>query len=156
MPKSTIKKLHVIITREVLERFLIDFLTLGCAEISEALDLPDNSDLLPFVKRELVDLNSVGCDKDSLSVLGTKYTVMLTGWVPSRCEAELLPVLEEHGCAWDISEPMLGDLDIAPVELRFPWFFGKFRLAGRKAFTPLVVIERPLADVDESEVDNTE
>jgi len=153
MLKSTIKRLNIVVTREVLERFLSDFLILGCTEFSEALDLADNSELNSFVKRELVDLTSFGVGKDCLSVLGTKYTVMFTGWLPSRFELELTPILKKHGCAWEISEPMFGDVDIAPVELVWPWFFRKHRLAGRKEFTPLRVIEKSSEETIGSEDD---
>jgi len=147
MPKSTIKKLNILVTREVLDRFLNEFLILGCAEISEAIDLPENSDLHAFVKRELVDLVPFGASKDSLSVLGTKYTVMLTGWLPFRHEPELVTLLKKYGCAWDISDPIFSDIDVAPVELCCPWFLGKYRLAGRRRFTPLVlIIEKNSAD----------
>jgi len=155
MSKSTMKKLSILVTREVLETFLSEFLMLGCAEFSEALDLPDTSELHSFAKRELVDLASFCADKESLSVLGTKYTVMLTGWLPARYEAELLPLLKKYGCAWDISDPLFGDIDDAPIELCCPWFFGKYRLAGRKKFTPLVVVSKVSTDIEGSEDDET-
>jgi len=155
MPKSNIKKLSIIVTREALEQFLDSFLILGYAEVSEAPDLPDSSDLHPFVKREFIDLSSFICsDKDVLCVLGTKYTVFLTGWIPLRYESELISVCTECGCAWDISAPVASEIDFAPVELRFPWFFGKYRLAGRRSFSPLTVIKKISSELEGSEGDS--
>ena len=137
MPKTKMKKLSILVTREDMESFFTELVSLGCVEITEAEDFPADSELHALVKREIVDLTPFNANKDSISVLGTKYTVSLTGWLPSHCEPGLLPLLKNCMCAWELSDPSADELDIAPIELSCPWFFGKYRLAGRKLFAPL-------------------
>ncbi|MCL2391334.1 MAG: hypothetical protein FWC66_01835 [Oscillospiraceae bacterium] len=137
MPVSNMRKLSMLVIREEFEQFLHELLTLGCAEISEAEDFPSDSELYPLAKREIIDLAPFKANKDSISVLGTKYTVYLTGWLPTKREMELIPLFKNFICAWALEDTSPEEALFAPVQLRFPWFFGKHRLAGRKLFSPL-------------------
>jgi len=138
MPKAKMKKFCVLIIREQVEAFLGELVSLCCIELSRAEELPGDSDLYAFVKREIVDLSQHCANKESIAALGTKYTLLFNGWLPPWASEEVLGVFKNYTCAWELGEPTADEIDLAPVELRRPWFFKTYRLAGRKLFSPLM------------------
>ena len=149
MPKTNMKKLSILIIREELDAFLSELISLECVELTDVDDLPSNSELHAFVKREILDLIPYNANKESISALGTKYTINISGWVPSHCETGLIAILKRLTSAWELEDLSPNELDLAPVQLRCPWFFGKYRLAGRKLFSPL----RPQIILTETDTD---
>ena len=145
------KKLSLLVTREQLDNFLGALTSLGCIQVSQPEKIPVGSDLYSSAGIEFLDLTSFGANEDSIEVLGTRYTVLITGWIPSRLENELLSMLKNYLCAWEIFDLTAADIDIAPVELKYPWFFKKYRLAGRELFTPLTADKYHAPETDENE-----
>ena len=137
MEGTKMRKLCVFIVRENADDILNDIIAMGCLEVIASEDLPPDSDLYDFARRELIDISAFDAGKDHISVLGTKYTQMLSGWVSPRAEPELSEILDKHLCAWEIRDPTEHEQELAPVELIFPWFFKTYRLAGRSLFSPL-------------------
>ena len=141
MPGQKMKKLTVLVVREQSGEFIKQLISMGATQIIEAEDFPEDNELHTLAKRELIDLNKYHANRSSISVLGTKYTIMLTGWVPIKFESETRNMLSKFLCAWDLGDLTQSEADTAPVELPFKWFFGKYRLGGRKEFDPLVSSE---------------
>ena len=50
-------------------------------------------------------------------LLGTDYSLYLTGWVKAQSEEALLAVLSKYNCAWDLSDPSTDEYASVPVEL---------------------------------------
>ncbi|MCL2367220.1 MAG: hypothetical protein FWC75_09320 [Oscillospiraceae bacterium] len=156
MPSPKMKKLSILVTRAQLEPFLQKLISLGCMEINEADDFPVHSELHGLTKREVLDLVDFGATQAQISVIGTQYTVFLTGFISSRLEADFTALVDEFMCAWQIEDLSLEDLDLAPVDLNHPWFFKKYRLSGRKLFDP-IRLKEPIessentATIDEDE-----
>ncbi|MCL2227151.1 MAG: hypothetical protein FWB97_05935 [Oscillospiraceae bacterium] len=131
------RKLSILVIREETGSFLKELMALGCTELSDEVDLPSDSDLHATVKREIIDLTRLNANKDSIAALGTRYALMFKGFVPLRAEPELIALLNSFVCSWELEDISKDEADMAPVEMRYPWFFGKYRLAGRKLFVPL-------------------
>ena len=51
-------------------------------------------------------------------LLGTDYSLLLTGWVPAASEPELLVVLSKFTSAWELSDPLPEEYSNVPVELK--------------------------------------
>ncbi|MCL2201480.1 MAG: hypothetical protein FWB75_05895 [Oscillospiraceae bacterium] len=144
------KKLNLIVIRDELDNFLHELISLGCVEVTEPEAIPAGSDLLSGVVRELLDISGFGATQSELPVLGTKHTVFIVCWIPSQLEDQLIPIFDNYVCAWEITNLGPEDIDIAPAELNLPRFFPKYRLAGRKIFTPLKLAEQE-SIIDEDE-----
>ena len=55
-------------------------------------------------------------------LLCTDKTFLLEGWVPEENEADLVKVLENHVCAWELEVPAKEDYEKVPVKLKNNWF----------------------------------
>ena len=137
MPGNKIKKLNLLATRRDMDNVLLDLIDLGCVEVSEPDALPDDTEIQDFVSCEVIEIDNLGANIESLVLLGTRHTLLLCGWVPSKSAGDLLSRLSNYLCAWEIVDPLPDERELVPVKLRCPGFFGKFRLAGRKPFRPL-------------------
>jgi len=72
-------------------------------------------------------------------LLGTDYTLILTGWTPAASENVLIQKLSQYTCAWQISDPSHGEGENVPIKLTGPKFLGKFNKDGGKQFQPMTV-----------------
>jgi vacuolar-type H+-ATPase subunit I/STV1 len=148
------KKLTLLIARKDMENVLRELIHLGCVEVTEPDFLLDDPEFASLVKREDMDIGKYGANQDSLALLGTLYTHMLTGWMPARSEMEFASVLSGYICAWALEDPSPVEIEIAPVKLAYPQFFGKLRLAGRRPFAPLAGIRRSGISAQEPQVED--
>jgi len=137
MAKTSMKKIMLLIARKDVESVMRELILFGYLEVSEPDSLLENPELAALVKHEIVDLDGSDANVSSVAMLGTRYTLLLTGWVPARYEPSLLIILSNYLCAWELDFLSPEELDFAPVMQRWPKFLGKLRLAGRKQFTPL-------------------
>jgi len=127
----------LIVARSEIDRFLKDLVLLGCLEVSDPDYPPEESSPAPFLRPVILDLDKLDANRDSMTLLGTEYTLILYGWLPARSENALVAMLAGYSCAWDIEELAPDDYDSAPAVLSFPKLFGKFRLGGRRLLAPL-------------------
>ena len=137
MPGIKMKKLSLIVTREDFEKVLRELIRMKCVEVTDPDILPESSELHEFVKRVVADIEQLNANRDSLALLGTDNTLMLTGWVPSKSVPEVSSRLADFTCTFEFIQPSADESLLAPVELKHPGFFGKFRLGGRTQFKPL-------------------
>ena len=73
-------------------------------------------------------------------LLKTGYSLVLTGWIIAKKEAELQSLASEYECAWEFTEPTLDDLENKPVaSIKFLKFLYKLILGGSRMFDPLRV-----------------
>ena len=72
-------------------------------------------------------------------LLGTDYTVVLTGWVLSSYESELVDRLSSYVCAWDIRKPFDDEYDSIPALSGGGGLFSKHSREDEKLFTPLAI-----------------
>jgi len=148
------KKLSILVVREDLKNLLRELISLGLIQLTEPEEWHDASTPHGMVKREVIDITDYGANLDTLSALGTHFTIYFTGWIQSKSEPEMVKMLKNHTCAWCLGEPTPDEALLAPVELRFPQFLSKYRLAGRGLFAPLRslrYIEPEGMDSDETE-----
>ncbi len=55
-------------------------------------------------------------------LLRTEYAIALTGWASADKERELTALLDEYGCAWELTEPEEQEYPEVPVSLKNNWF----------------------------------
>jgi len=140
MAEQYAKRLALIVSRADLEPVLREILQLGCVEVSEPDEPGESLEQSSAVTLEAVNLSGTGANRERIVMLGTEYTIILTGWISPRMEADLESLLKKYTCAWEIELPSPDELETAPVILRFPWFFGTLRGKNRRLFTPLAII----------------
>ena len=51
-------------------------------------------------------------------LIGTDYSLYLTGWVPAASEPDLLVLMTKFICAWELSDPIEEEYEKVPVELK--------------------------------------
>jgi len=131
------KKLSLIIAHSDIVNVLSELIDLECVEPIEpelTLDPPELTDLL---KREVMDLEVYEANKESITLLSTQYTYVLTGWIPGEFEPELDSALAAFTCSWITEDPFPYDYGDIPVFIKYPQLFGKLRSGGRRVFEPL-------------------
>ena len=131
------KKLSIVSSREDFESILRELILLGCVEVSGPLDLTENKDSAPCFSYETFALDQLSANLDSIELLGTRHTLLFSGWTTVRSESQLISKLNNYICAWEIEDLSTEDTLIAPVDLCCPNLFGKLRRGGRKQFAPL-------------------
>ena len=135
---TKMKKLMLLMTRKDMEDVLRELVLLRCVEVAEPDSLLEDPELAALLKRETVKLDSINSNVKSFVMLGTQYTLLMTGWVPTSLRDKFVDKLSYLPCAWELDDLSPDELDIAPVVLRCPGFLTKYRLAGRKQFEPLM------------------
>ena len=131
------KKLSLLSTREEMGNVMRELIHLGCVDVSEPDELAYGPELQDFLKLEEFMLDELSANRERLVLIGTQYTLLLTGWLTQRSAQILISRLPHYFCAWALEDPSPDEREIIPVELCCPGFFGKLRLAGRKRFAPL-------------------
>jgi len=71
------------------------------------------------------------------NLLGTEYTLVLSGWIPAASEQALILKLSRYACAWEIADPLFDESDSIPVKLTGPKFLGRLHKDGGKPFEPM-------------------
>jgi len=137
MAAARLKKLSIVSSREDFESVLQDLILLGCIEISEPPELSDNMEAASCFSREKIALDQYSANLESIELLGTQHTLLLSGWLTVRAETQLISKLVNYTCAWEVEDLTTEDSLIAPVDLCCPNFFGKLRRGDRKQFAPL-------------------
>ena len=137
MAGSKLKRLRLLAVRDEMENVLRELINLGCVDVYDPVDLLEDHEIISVATKEIVSIDQLCASRDSIAMLGTQYTLMLSGWMSARSEADLQTKLTNHLCAWEISDPTPDEADVAPVDLCCPGFFGKLRSGGRKQFSPL-------------------
>jgi len=134
---GAIKKVSLIVSHSDVVNVISELLYLGCFEPIEPRVFMDPPELGNYIKTETMDLDVYEANKDSITLLTTQNTYTLIGWVPEEYEPEIANALSEFVCAMFVEEPN-PDLDeFAPVYMKHPQLFGKFRSSGRNVFEPL-------------------
>lgn len=72
-------------------------------------------------------------------MLGTDYTVILSGWIPLKSEPELTQKLSQYLCAWEFADPAPGDMENVPALHKGTKFLGRLQNDTRRQFKPLTV-----------------
>jgi len=139
MPSVKMKKISLAMTRREAESVLRELALLGCVEPYKPDELPDFAEDGVEAAREVFKIGQFNANQGAVVLFGTQHTLMLAGWLPSRLEPQLVSMLSEHACAWDIADPTPDELDLAPVRLVLPGFLGKLRSGGRRLFVPLAL-----------------
>jgi len=137
MAKPKVKKITLITARADMETVLREIILLGCIEVTEPSGFGDDPELNAHVTRETADLSVLGADQDQIPLLGTEYTLILTGWLAVRMEPVLVSKIKDYNCAWETDDPVTDDNEDSPIILRFPQLFTKCRSKGHRLFTPL-------------------
>lgn len=135
------KKIRILILRADFDKFIRELILFGCVDIEASDDLPEYSELDSLAERESVDLECYETSKERITVLGTDYTILLTGWIPVKSVQNLLTILSGYVHAWDIRDPSPDELDRVPAAI-WPKFLTKLRKGARPTFSPLIFKER--------------
>ena len=131
------RKVKLIIARDGFEDVLSDLIGLGCIEVSNPDELLDNQELSSLTSRETIALDKFQVNRDSITLLSTQHTLLLTGWTTSRSEQDIITKLSEHVCAWEFDDPSPSEIENVPVKLKWPKLTGLFYKGGGRMFEPL-------------------
>jgi len=142
MMNAKMKRVGLVIARADFENVLHEIISLGCVEITDPDELPEYQQLSSLTVRETVELDKYNANQGSIALLGTQYTVLLTGWITARSETELVAQLLKYVCSWEIESPSPDEHDKIPVALRCPKFFGAFYKGDGRTFNPLQSSDR--------------
>lgn len=154
MPGAKQKKLSLLASREDMENILRDLILLGCVDVSEPDALLEGQELTSGAKLEILALDQLNANRDSIVLIGTHYTLSLSGWMAAGAEAELLSVLGNYVCAWSIENPTPDEFSNMPVDLCCPDFLGKLRRRGRRKFDPLMAAGHVVGEAERAEHSN--
>ena len=135
MAGKNMRKISILITRADFEKFIRELILFGCVDIETSGDFPC-AGLESLAERESVELVQYGANREHLSMLGTDYTLLITGWIPAKSVQNLLTILSGYVHAWDVQEPAPDEPGEAPVKL-WPKFLAKFYKGSRRLYTPL-------------------
>ena len=144
MGSQNIRKLSLIVSRADMEIVLKNIIDMGALEVTLPVELPEDAQFDGHITREAMDLWAFGANRERIELLGTEYTYILAGWISSKSEQALTEMLGEHTCAWEIEDPAPDELADAPVILFFPKLLRGMRGKGRRLFSPLVAIRKPV------------
>ena len=72
-------------------------------------------------------------------LLGTDYTLILSGWIDSAYEVKLIQALSQYACAWEISKPSAEEYDRIPVMHNKTRFRSK---VTERDFNPLTIVTK--------------
>ena len=131
------KKLNLIIAHSDIVSVISELIDLECVEPLEpelTLEPPGINDL---IKVESMELDAFEASRDSITLLSTQFTYILTGWIPADYEPDLITALSGFLCSWTLDDPFPYDYDNIPVQIKYPQVFGKMRSGGRRVFEPL-------------------
>ena len=137
MAAGKMKKINLIFARDELDPFLGELILLGVVDVLEPALLDEDPELSPAVRSEPVDLEHYGANRKTLTLLGTEYTLYLTGWFCEKSEDILVKMVAKHTCAWEIIDPTYEEQDSIPRKLLRPKFLHRFYKGSRKLFSPL-------------------
>jgi len=143
MTKPRVKKIRMIVSRADMDSVLREMISLGCIEVTEPDPLPDDMESASLITRETYTLDGLRTNREQLELLGTEYTLILTGWISSKTEPSLISILDNHTCAWEIENPSDNEPETIPVILSFPGLFGGIRGKNRRLFDPLQSAKEP-------------
>ena len=108
--------------------------------------LASMADCLPELQR-YYDRLTVDEDREKLrgSLISTRSIALMEGWVPAEEEAAAVRVLEEHGCAYELAEPVCDEDDPdsqPPVAFKNNKFVQRFEIVtelyGMPKYTSLI------------------
>ena len=142
MAKPRVRRFRLIASRADMDAVLSEIVRLSCVEVTQPEELPDDPALSPHVTPESYDSGRLGASSGDLELLGTEYTLVLTGWISARGISGLTSRLSDYVCAWEIGEPPGDDDASAPVMLFMPRLFSKYRAKGRRLFAPLTEAQK--------------
>ena len=131
------KKLTLVIARNEIDDLLQTLMRLACLEVSAPEAPAGAPELQDAAIIEDYDVSHLDANKETLPLLVTRNTYILTGWVPVKSAPSLPPYLGRFVSSWEIEDLTPDESALAPVKLFFPGFFRRMRLAGRKQFYPL-------------------
>ena len=144
MGSQNIRKLSLIVSRADMETVLKNIIDMGALEATVPGELPEDAQFDGHITREAMDLGAFGANRERIELLGTEYTYILAGWIPSKSEQAMTAMFNDHNCAWEIEDPAPDELADAPVILLFPKLLREMRGKGRRLFSPLEVIRKPV------------
>jgi len=130
-------KIRLIVACTDFENVLHELILLGCVEITDPDEFWDNPELNGLAVRDIVTLEKYHANQNSIAILRTQYTVLLTGWIAVRSEVALAMQMSKFICAWEFEPPQPDGHDNVPVMLRWPKLFGVFYKDSGKTFDPL-------------------
>ncbi len=117
------------------------------AEIREGREkLAGLADSLPALER-YYDRLTVDEDREKLrsNLIATRDITLMEGWMPAEEEEAAVKILEERGCAYELSEPVCDEEDAStqpPVAFKNNKFFSRFEviteLYGMPKYTSLI------------------
>lgn len=129
--------IRLIVARKDFENILRGMIRLGCVEITKPYEDMKKLITSSHVEFETIDIAGYGANRDSITTLGTTYTLLLTGWITAKSEPEVAQLLLDHICSWEIVAPPPELMEAIPVKLKLPKFLSLFFIGGGKPFTPL-------------------
>lgn len=138
MITAKMKRITLIIARSDFEIVLRGLMQLGCVEITSPDELLIDPELRTIVKREVYMLDKFHANLDSIVLLATQHTLLLTGWISARSEPELAAHLSKFICAWETEAPDPDESQNVPVKLMLPKLFKVFHKGGGNLFNPLI------------------
>jgi len=134
---GAMKKLCLIVSHSDIVNIISELIYLECFEPLEPEVTLDPPELIDLVRREVMELDVYEANMESIVLLATQYTYILTGWLPTHFEPELISILSGFTCSWTLEEPFPADHEDIPVYMKSPQLFGKLRSGGRRVFEPL-------------------
>jgi len=137
MAGANLKRIRILSVRDEMESVLRELIGLGCVDVFDPVDLLDDPEMPSGATRETLSLEGLNANHECVAMIGTQYTLTLSGWIAARSAPVLLSKLPNYICAWEISDASPDESDSAPVHLCCPGFFGKLRAGGRRLFSPL-------------------
>jgi len=143
MLTTKIDRVRLVFKRVDSEDILRELVRLGCVEVSDPGELLAESGQGGLAALENVSLEGLEANRDSVLLLGTQYTLILTGWIPVRSEPELIEAVSGLDCAWETEPPSPDEHELVPVALKWPKLFGTFRRGAGRPFRPLASGSRP-------------
>ena len=141
MGGKRLKKVSLLFARSDFESILRDLIALEIIDIDE-MSVPDQDPLLSSkLKTEVFNIEEFGANYESLTLLGTEYTLYITGWIWKKSEQKLIDMVSKYTCAWEIINPTYEELQSAPIMLIRPRFLFNTYKGNRRLFTILSKLE---------------
>ncbi len=111
------------------------------------------ADVLPDLER-YYDRLSLDENREQLraNLIATKHVTLMEGWIPAEEETAACKVLERHGCAYEMTDPVYDEEDEStqpPVAFKNNRFVSRFSALSPNSTgcrnTPVSLIPTPLS-----------
>ena len=131
-----IKKVGILFLRTDLDAILNDLISAEIIDVAEP-SLANAPELESSVTKEVINIEQYNANRDAITLLGTRHTFYMTGWIWVKSELEFVTLVSKYTCAWEVVDPTSEELSNAPIMLIRPQFLFGLYNGDRELFSLL-------------------